>query len=131
MKTSRKRAPSWKKREGEGKADAQSGNYPSTPMAAARTGRWLPICPAGLSATIYDYSGGAHPNHGYAALLWDKGAGKRLAAADLFTSKAALSAAIRAPFCDAIDRERRRRGEKVNRASGDDLTPASTLWSRR
>lgn len=108
----------------EGKADAQAGDYPFNPYATGTDWKVVTDLPGwlSLSATVYDYSGGAHPNHGYAALLWDKGAGKRLAAADLFTGKAALSAAIRAPFCDAIDRERaRRRGARINRASGDDF----------
>ena len=73
-----------------------------------------------LSANLYSDSGGAHPNHGYDALVWDKAAGKRLDPRDLFVSHQALSRAIRARFCDLLDAERsKRRGEKVNRASGD------------
>lgn len=73
-----------------------------------------------LSANLYSDSGGAHPNHGYDALVWDKQAGKRLDPRDLFISRAALSKAIRARFCDLLDVERgKRRGEKVDRASGD------------
>ena len=59
-----------------------------------------------LSAEVSGYEGGAHPNHGHAALLWDRKAGKQRDALDLFTSKAALSGVIRQDFCRALDRER-------------------------
>ncbi len=73
-----------------------------------------------LSAELYSDSGGAHPNHGYGALVWDKRAAKRLDPRDLFVSHAALSRAIRARFCDLLDVERsKRRQEKVDRNSGD------------
>ena len=80
-----------------------------------------------------EVTGGAHPNPGSGALVGDKAANRRRAATDLFLSKPAFSAAIRAPFCDALDRQREaKRGEKINRASGDEfdacLDPAeSTL----
>lgn len=66
-----------------------------------------------LSAGIGGYQGGAHPNHFFAALLWDKRTGKRREAADLFTSKRALSDALRKDFCREIDAQRReKRGEE-------------------
>lgn len=73
-----------------------------------------------LSAQRWEFTGGAHGNPWTEALLWDKAAKRRRAATDLFTSKAAFSAAIRAPFCAALDRQRaEKRGAPVNRASGD------------
>ncbi|MFC0588420.1 DUF4163 domain-containing protein [Novosphingobium aquiterrae] len=73
-----------------------------------------------LSAQRWEYTGGAHGNPFFGALLWDKAADKRRAALDLFTSPAALSAAIRGPFCDALDRQReKRRGGTIKRDSGD------------
>lgn len=77
--------------------------------------RWL-----SLSAEMYEYSGGAHGMTFFDALLWDREQNLARTAADLFISKAALSAAIREPFCAALDKERaKRRGEPVNRQSGD------------
>jgi hypothetical protein len=71
-----------------------------------------------LSASVYAFTGGAHPNSWPDALLWDRAAGQAQEAADLFTSPQALSRAIRAPFCDALDEERsERRGEKVVRSA--------------
>lgn len=73
-----------------------------------------------LSSHGAGYSGGAHGMTWFGSLLWDKAANQEREVTDLFKSAAALSAAIRTPFCAALDRERaRRRGAPVNRASGD------------
>ncbi len=85
-----------------------------------------------LSAQTYSYTGGAHPNHGYTALLWDKRAGRALKATDLFASRTAFNGAFRRSFCAELDRQRakRRAGESI--APGDMFTDcidptASTL----
>lgn len=73
-----------------------------------------------LSKAFSLFEGGAHPNHNFGSLLWDRGAGRARNPLDLFTSAKALDAAIRQPFCDALDRERAvRRGAPMNRDSGD------------
>lgn len=68
-----------------------------------------------LSAQTYSYTGGAHPNHGYDALVWDRRAGRALKAVDLFASGAAFNRVFRKPFCAVLDRERaeRRAGEPI------------------
>ncbi|MET1754291.1 DUF3298 and DUF4163 domain-containing protein [Novosphingobium sp. RD2P27] len=77
--------------------------------------RWL-----SLSADKYTYTGGAHGMAFFDSLLWDKTKQKAHEPTDLFTSKKALSAAIREPFCAALDKEReKRRGEPVERDGGD------------
>jgi len=73
-----------------------------------------------LSGTYGDYTGGAHPNHNPIALLWDKTQNRRVEASDLFTSKAALTAAIRKPFCAALDKQRETvRGQPIDPKSKD------------
>lgn len=69
-----------------------------------------------LSAQISDYTGGAHPNHVFDALLWDRRAEKMRDTLELFTSDAAFVDAVRADFCKAIDKERtkRRQGEVMD-----------------
>jgi hypothetical protein len=62
-----------------------------------------------LSAQSYVFSGGAHGNTGYDALLWDRSTGARRQALDLFTSVAAFKAAVGTQFCAALDRERAKR----------------------
>ena len=75
-----------------------------------------------LSQRNSHFEGGAHPNSGFDSRVWDRKAGRALAPRDLFVSAKALDDALRGPFCDALDRERAvRRGEPVNRASGDDF----------
>lgn len=75
-----------------------------------------------LSADLSEYSGGAHPNHGFNALVWDRKADQRRDPLDLFTSKEALSRAIRRPFCAALNRERgEKRGEPVKPGSTDEF----------
>ncbi|WJS98577.1 DUF4163 domain-containing protein [Novosphingobium humi] len=99
--------------------EAKTDNFPFRPWANGVEWKVVTDLPGwlSLSATIFEDSGGAHPNHGYRALLWDKAAGQQRKAEDLFTSKAALSAAIREPFCAMLDKERaKRRGEPVVRS---------------
>jgi hypothetical protein len=73
-----------------------------------------------LSADRYEFTGGAHGNPWSDSLLWDKAANIRRDPLSLFTSKAALSAAIRPSFCDQIDKQRaEKRGEPVVRGADD------------
>ncbi|MDE2404627.1 MAG: DUF4163 domain-containing protein [Sphingomonadales bacterium] len=107
-----------------GEAEARQNRFPFVAYSSGTDWQVVAELPGWLSmsAQVYDYLGGAHPNHGYSALLWDKSAGRKRAVAELFTSKAALSRAIRAPFCDALDRQRaERRGAPVDRAGGDEF----------
>ncbi|MFT4027115.1 MAG: DUF3298 and DUF4163 domain-containing protein [Novosphingobium sp.] len=97
----------------EGRDDAKANGYDFN--AHSRGGTWSVVTELpdwlSLSEEVYSFSGGAHPNHGYAALLWDKQANVRRQAVDLFQSKAALAKVIRRDFCARIDRERvKRRG---------------------
>jgi hypothetical protein len=75
-----------------------------------------------LSASVGTYEGGAHPNHGFDTILWDKQANRRRDPVDLFTSKAALSRAIGKDFCNALDKERaQKRGEPIKPGSTDEF----------
>lgn len=67
-----------------------------------------------LSAQIYAYTGGAHGNTGFDALVWDREASAELKPIDMFTSVAALNAVIQQPFCRLLDQERvNRRGQPI------------------
>ncbi len=102
-------------------AEAKAEGIPYHPYANSTKWQVVTDLPGwlSLSAQIYEYTGGAHGMTAHRGLLWDRTADVRRAPIDLFTAPAALSAAIRAPFCDALDRERaKRRGQPVNRASG-------------
>lgn len=54
-----------------------------------------------LRALWFDYTGGAHPNHGAAALLWDVSKGAEIKPAALFRSDADMKALDKA-ICDAV-----------------------------
>lgn len=106
----------------EGRDAAKDSGFPFNPyghstgwdVVAALPG-WL-----SLSAQRWEFTGGAHGNPWSEGLLWDKSTNSRRDAFGLFTSKAALSAAIRTPFCDALDKQRAERREvPVDRAGGD------------
>lgn len=76
-----------------------------------------------LSSEFYTYSGGAHGMSGFESLLWDRRAQTARRPRDLFTGADELRAAIRTPFCDALDKQRAdRRGEPVRRDSGQMFT---------
>lgn len=65
-----------------------------------------------LSAESFVYSGGAHGNSDFDALMWDREEARAFAPAEMFVSTAALDAAVRQEYCAALEDERReRRGE--------------------
>ncbi|MFN3862984.1 MAG: PdaC/SigV domain-containing protein [Erythrobacter sp.] len=62
-----------------------------------------------LSATFYAYSGGAHGNGAFDALVWDREAQALFDPKALFRSEAALQEALGAPWCKALRAERMQR----------------------
>lgn len=104
----------------EQRAERREAGFPYHPLGSWTEWKVVTDLPGwlSLSAEVSDYQGGAHPNHGFATLLWDRQANRRRDPLDLFTSKEALSRAIRKDFCAALDRERgKRRGEPVRPGS--------------
>lgn len=73
-----------------------------------------------LNGQFSDFTGGAHPNSGSSALLWDKAAGMVREPVALFTSKAAFDAVVGPAFCAALNKQRaERRGAPVEGDGGD------------
>jgi len=62
------------------------------------------------------YTGGAHPNSDYGALLWDRKLNRAIAVSDLFLRPSAFASLTRPVYCKALDQERlkRREGEKLD-----------------
>lgn len=104
----------------EGQADAKSNGYPFNPYSHSVDWQVVTDLPAwlSLSSLIGFYSGGAHPNYVYDTILWDKIANTRRAPSDLFVSKAALSAAIRDPFCKELDKQRAKKRQGLDLGGG-------------
>lgn len=71
-----------------------------------------------LRGELYEFSGGAHPNHGTNALVWDRQKNMEMGIGTLFRRAATFTTLIRAPYCKALDDERakRREGEKLDGA---------------
>ena len=110
-----KRALIGNARQGQAEAKADKRTYypygHSTKWAVvAEIPGWL-----SLSAERWESLGGAHPNPWQEGLVWDKRNGTRHRGTDFFQSPAALTAAIRTPFCAALNKQRaEKRGEPVD-----------------
>jgi hypothetical protein len=72
-----------------------------------------------LAGQIATFTGGAHGNSVYDALLWDRAAGRSIAAADLFERSEAAFAAISPIYCAALDQQRSEKREEPLPLSGD------------
>jgi hypothetical protein len=106
----------------QGRDDARASGFPFRRYSYMKTWRTVSEVPGwlSLSAQVYTFTGGAHGMTFFDALVWDKAAGRQYKAADLFQSPAMLSRAIRAAFCDALDRQRaKKRGAPVKPGSTD------------
>lgn len=98
----------------EAKADATANDYPYRQHSLTIEWKVVADLPGWLSLTehVGSYSGGAHGNYGTGSLVWDRKAATARKSIDMFSSPAALDAAIRAPYCKALDAERlKRRGQ--------------------
>lgn len=108
----------------ESRKDARANNYPFQPhyldlgwQVSADLPGWL-----GLMAAVQSYGGGAHPNHHFDALVWERRAGRVLDPLDLFVSAEALDAAVHKRYCAALDQERaERREESIAQVREDEM----------
>lgn len=69
-----------------------------------------------LQNQLGEFTGGAHPNSSYGALLWDRVLVREITPVSLFARPGGLAAVTRAVYCKALDVERlkRREGEKLD-----------------
>jgi len=104
-----------------GQTDARQHGYPFHPFGHWQEWQVVTNLPGwlSLSSLVGDDRGGAHPNYGYQAILWDKQAGLRRDVMDLFIARAALSGAIHQPFCDELKRQRAKKRGGVASMGGD------------
>ncbi len=106
----------------EEQAEAAKSGFPFRAHTRSQNWKLVTQTPGwlSLSSLVATYSGGAHPNYWFAAILWDKAGGKAQDVADLFTSKQALSAVIRKDFCAELNRQRaKKRGFPIDPVSTD------------
>lgn len=105
-----------------GQAEARANKFEYHAYSWSQTWQVVTDLPGwlSLSTTYWSYSGGAHGNTWFGAMLYDKRAKTPRDPLTLFTSKAALSKAIRAPFCAALNRQRaEKRGAAIKPGSTD------------
>jgi hypothetical protein len=107
-----------------GKAESAKDGFPY--HAYERQTQWQVVTDLpdwlSLSSQHYEFSGGAHGMTVSDTLVWDRRAEVARKPIDLFASQEALRAAIQAPFCDLLDKQRAtKRGEPVQR-SGEMFT---------
>jgi hypothetical protein len=57
------------------------------------------------------YTGGAHPNTDYGALLWDRKRNREIGVSRLFMRSPAFESLTRERYCNALNQERRKRRE--------------------
>lgn len=62
-----------------------------------------------LTREFATYTGGAHGMYGVTSLVWDKQAGRSIEGIGMFTSPAALTAAIAETYCPALDQQRQQK----------------------
>ena len=74
-----------------------------------------------LTRDWMEFTGGAHPNHGTDAILWDKAAGTSIDLATLLTGgAAALDRLYRDAFCKALNAERAKKRDGLDAVSDPD-----------
>ncbi len=114
----------------EARDDAQDNGFPYNKYSneviwevVADTPQYL-----SLSARISNYTGGAHGNYGFDALVWDKVAARALEPESLFESVGELDAVVTERLCDMLNRERaKRRGEPVEEESDNPFEQCVSL----
>ena len=108
----------------DGQKEAKESGYDYNPYDSASEWSVVTDIPGWLSmkGEFYSFTGGAHGNSGTQPLLWDKAANQRREPVSLFTSPAALNAALGPAYCAALNAERsKRRQQKVDPTSGDEF----------
>ncbi len=105
----------------EAQADAKEMDFPYHPYAEGT--EWLVVADTprflSLSAAIYTYTGGAHPNHGSTSLVWDREAGQELKPIEFFVAPDSFMQAVQQRYCAALDKERAKRlGDRAGEGSG-------------
>ena len=90
------------------RADAKKDGRTFIPYTADRSWQVVTDTPRflSLSQTRSDFTGGAHGNTNFSAMVWDRQTSARLTPLSFFTSPGALSAAIKSGFCRQLQAQR-------------------------
>ncbi|MDE1466974.1 DUF4163 domain-containing protein [Aurantiacibacter sp. D1-12] len=113
----------------EGRERARSNGFPFNSYSSGTAWEVVADLPGwlSLSAALDSYQGGAHPNYGFDAIVWDKANDRALEPIAMFTSAEALDGALGERLCDALNAEReQRRGMPVDQEAGDGFNSCIT-----
>ena len=67
-----------------------------------------------LSDDWFEFTGGAHPNHGTKAVLWDRQANRKISFVDLLDGgEAKLDTLLKSNYCAALNKERAKKREPI------------------
>ncbi len=108
----------------DGREQARDNGFPFNKYSSGTAWKVVADLPGwlSLSANLDSYQGGAHPNYGFDALVWDRENDRALEPVAFFTSAQSLDAALGERLCEALNAERaERRGAPVAEGSGDDF----------
>lgn len=72
-----------------------------------------------LAADIGTFTGGAHGNSIFEAILWDRQAGREMEVADLFAQPAAAFAAMTPVYCAELDKQRAEKRQETLPLQGE------------
>ncbi len=103
-----------------GREAARADGFPYNKYSSATAWEAVADLPGwlSLSAEVSSYEGGAHPNYGFATLVWDKAGKRALRPVALFTSAGAVDGALGEELCERLNAERaKRRGAPVAEGS--------------
>lgn len=76
-----------------------------------------------IRADISMYTGGAHPNHGFAVKYWDKNGRREISFSDLFSDWNAAQKLLTPDYCSALNVERVERRGEIQDGIFDDCPP--------
>jgi hypothetical protein len=93
----------------------QKRNYNQHYYSAAWESLGLSSRLLSLQGAIESFTGGAHPNHEFKAIIWDRRLNRQVSMADLFARPGDFGTLTRTSYCARLDKERRKRreGEKL------------------
>lgn len=106
----------------EARADAADNGFPYNAYSTNISWKLASALPdwLSLSRLEWTYAGGAHGNSVFGSMVWDKSKDRMVAPSSMFKSPKALTAAVREPFCKALNQQRaKKRGARVDAGSDE------------
>lgn len=103
-------------------ADRKKNDFPFNPYSYGAEWKVVADLPQYLSLSndFSTYTGGAHGMYGLEGFVWDKANKRGFKSAEFFVSPQALGDAIGKPLCDALNKERVKKGMDPVTTDGED-----------